>query len=254
MSHLRKAATAGAVVLGLIGGLPAAAQTADPPDIDPRAAEIVDAAGAFLAEQDTVSLRWFVAYDDILDGREKLTRLRSGYSLLDREGGYFAYVEEGLNTRELYFNGTTLAIYDVEEDAYVQAHIAGGYDTLVDRAAQEYGLEIPIWSVLSTRYRDQYLRGAESATYLGLTRIGGQEAHHIALSNYDEDWQVWVATDEAAPHLLMLVGTNPYVQGWPQYRVYFSDWDFAPEIGEDTFTFAPGPDSERMTLPKPSAE
>ncbi|MDP2493936.1 DUF2092 domain-containing protein [Shimia thalassica] len=225
-------------------------QTEEAPKIDPIAAETIERAGALLAQAENISVRWFVAYDEILDGREKLTHMRSGFSLLSREDGYYAHVVDGLDTREMYFDGTTLAIHDVEKDAYVQAYIPGDYEELIDRADQEYGLEIPIWSVLSKRYQGQYLEDAETAAYIGLTRVGAQLAHHVALSNYDEDWQVWISADDDNPELLMLVGTDPYTQGWPQYRVYFSDWDMNPEIEEGAFSFQPGENSERMVWPK----
>ena len=83
-----------------------------------------------------------------------------------------------------------------------------------------------------------------------MTRVAGRDAHHLALASYDGDWQVWVAADEARPEILMIVGTNPYEQGWPQYRVYFSDWNFAPEIAEGAFTFTPDEDARRMAWPK----
>lgn len=234
-------------------GMVLAEEESPPPPIDPMAAEIIGNAADFLASQDKLSVKWFVSFDTVLHGREIITQSRSGFSLLDRDDGFYGYLERGLDTREYFFDGVTFTVYDVENDAYAQAAFSGEFESLVDRVKQEYNVDLPIWSVLSMRYRGHYLDEAESAAYLGLTRVGGETVHHIALSNYDEDWQVWIADDPEAPHLVMVVGTDPYTQGWPQYRAYFTDWQFDPEIAEGSFTFIPGENSERMSWPKVAA-
>lgn len=249
--HFLKVALAGCLFV-ISGALNA--QTDDVPDVDPTAVEIIAQASAFLASHPELSVQWFVSHDTVVDGREKLTETRSGYNLLSRENGLYAYLERGMATREFFFDGATFTVFDVENNAYAQVNFAGGFEELVDRVRSEYNLQLPIWSVLSTRYEGQFLEAAEQAAYLGLTRVGGEVAHHIALSNYDEDWQVWIADDPESPRLLMLVGTNPYEQGWPQYRAYFTNWDFAPEMEEGVFKFIPNEDSERMSWPKVPAE
>ncbi|WP_299350537.1 DUF2092 domain-containing protein [uncultured Shimia sp.] len=241
-----------ALIVGTMSfaGMSAAQSDAPPPAMDPQAVEILTSAAKYLSEQNTLSVKWFVSNDTVLEGREKLTQIRSGYSLLDREGGYYGYLERGLAAREFYFDGASLSVNDVENDAYAQIAFAGDFEGLVDRAKEEYNLDLPIWSVLSMQYGEGYLDAAEKAAYVGLTRIGGEVAHHIALSNYDEDWQVWIADDPESPRLIMLVGTDPYTQGWPQYRAYFTDWNFSPEIAEGAFTYVPGEDSEQMIWPR----
>ncbi len=220
------------------------------PAIDPRVLEVLESATTFLSEQDVLSVDWFVSYDEVIDGREKITRTRSGSNLLDRSQGFYAYAENGTDSREYFFDGVSFQIFDVEENAYVLAPFNGDFEVLVDRAKAEYDVVLPIWSILTRQSRNELLSNAESAAYMGLTRVVGREAHHLALSNYDKDWQVWISSDAERPELLMLVGTDPYTQGWPQYRVFFSNWNFDPEIEEGAFTFVPDEDAERMSWPK----
>lgn len=246
MSYLRNALAGGLMCIASA----ALAQEDEVPAFDPAVAEILGGAAEYLASQNDLSVRWFVSYDTVVEGREVLTSTRSGYNLLSRDTGFYAYTEQGMDTREFYYDGGRFTVVDVESDAYAQANFSGGFELLVERARSEYGLELPIWSVLSTGYQGEYMGKADSAAYVGLTRVGGEEAHHLALSSYEEDWQVWISTDPDSPRLLMLVGTDPYSQGWPQFRAYFTDWDFAPEIAEGSFTFVPSETSERMVWPK----
>ena len=227
----------------------AATETPTPP-IDAEAVEILAGATDFHASQALLSVNWFVSYDKVIDGREKITGVRSGFSLLDRDAGFYSFAENGMDTREYYFDGASFQIVAVEENAYAMTPFNGNFEGLVVRAREEYDVVLPIWTVLSRTSRGELLDTADHVAYLSLTRVAGREAHHLALSNYDGDWQVWIAVDDARPELLMMVGTDPYQQGWPQYRAYFSDWNFAPEIPEGAFTYIPDDTVDRMAWPK----
>ncbi|MGR3616678.1 MAG: DUF2092 domain-containing protein [Paracoccaceae bacterium] len=220
------------------------------PDIDAEALEIVAAASDYLTSQKTIGVSWFVSYDDVIDGREKITHMRSGFNLLDRDRGFVAETEDGMDTRSFFYDGASFTVYNVEADAYSQVPFFGDYERLVDRIRDEYGLALPIWSILSRDNKEEFVKSAEHVAYMGRTRLAGEIVHHIALSNYDSDWQIWITDDAEAPLIRMIVGTDPYVQGWPQFRAYFNSWDMSPEIGEDAFTFAPGEDTEIMVWPR----
>ena len=218
---------------------------------DPQAIEILTSVSEYLSGQDTLSMDWFVSFDVIVDGREKITYMRSGANLLQREVGFYGYSEFGDETREYFFDGSRFQIFDVEENAYVSAEINGDFDNLADRLSETYDIRLPIWQVLSSSPRGELLDRATSAAYVGTTRLAGREAHHLAFSNYDSDWQIWISTDADRPELMMIVGTDPYTQGWPQYRAYFTNWDFDPEIQEGVFTYVPDEHADLMAWPKP---
>ena len=125
--------------LGAVLALPAGAQDAEPvPDIDPRALEIVEAAADYLVAQPVLQVSWFVSYDDVVDGREKITHVRSGVNLLDRDRGFVAETLDGMETHSFFFDGTAFTVYDVEEDAYAQIPFFGNYERLIDRVREEY--------------------------------------------------------------------------------------------------------------------
>lgn len=244
-----------AAFAGIGGASFGAAETENPQPpavtLDPQAIEILTSASEYLSGQDTLSMDWFVSFDVVVDGREKITYMRSGANLLQRGVGFYGYSEFGDETREFFFDGTQFQIFDVEENAYVMTEFTGGFDALADRVGETYGIRLPIWQVMSTSPRAELLDRAESAAYLGTTRLAGREAHHLAFSDYDTDWQIWISTEPEQPELMMIVGTDPYTQGWPQYRAYFTNWNFDPEIPEDVFTYVPDADADLMAWPKP---
>ncbi|MEM7668387.1 MAG: DUF2092 domain-containing protein [Pseudomonadota bacterium] len=216
----------------------AVAEDDDPP-IDPKAAEIVKTAFDFLAGQPAVQVNWFITYDRIFEGRERVTFVRSGANTLARGKGFRSYAEHENQVREYVYDGQTFTVAVPERDFYARAPAAGDFDTLVDDLKERFDLVLPLWSIMSASSSGDFFADVERASYLGTTLINGRSAHHIAFSEYSEDFQVWIAADEERPVPLMIVGTDPYEQGWPGYHAYLYDWNFAPELGDDFFAFAP---------------
>ncbi|MBY8974574.1 DUF2092 domain-containing protein [Rhodobacteraceae bacterium NNCM2] len=228
-----------AASLLLLTPIAANAQGEEPPAIDPKAVEIAGAAFKFVAEQPHLSVSWFVTYDRVFEGREKLTFVRTGTNTLVRGKGFRSYAEHLNKVREYIYDGETFTVSAPLDGFYAQAEVTGSFDELVDGLSEKYDLVLPIWQLLSAESGELFFEEVERATYMGTTLINGRAAHHLAFSEYDEDFQLWIAADEERPLPLMIVGTNPYTQGWPQYHAYMYDWNLEPEIADDTFAFTP---------------
>ena len=222
----------------------------DPDPIDPVAVEILTDASDYLAAQDAMSFSWFVSWDVVVDGREKITYMRSGANLLSRGVGFYSFAEDDDRLRLYYFDGAAFTVVAAEDQAFAQVPFAGTFDDLAGRVRAEYDIALPVWEVMSSDPGAALLEATEAAAYLGVARVGGEPAHHLAFAQYDQDWQIWISTDQDAPIVLAIVGTDPYAQGWPQYRVYFTDWDFQPDVAADAFRFEPDDDMIRMSWPK----
>ena len=217
--------------------------------IDPLSAEIVTRAAEFLVAQPRFSFNWFVSYDEVPDGRQKITYVRSGNTVMSRDGGFVARSERDGTLRDFYYDGSNFTVASPNEHFYSTIPFAGGFDALVD-AVQEYtGTILPLWSIMSPTLAEGLLDNVETGTYLGVTLIAGQEVHHLAFTEAEEDWQVWISTDDDSPLPIMIVGTEKNELAWPQYRVFMSDWNLAPEIDPQQFRFSPGEDDIRVSLP-----
>ncbi|KPA21006.1 hypothetical protein shim_29220 [Shimia sp. SK013] len=222
--------------------------------LDPRAIDIVESVATVLTAHETLAVNWLVSYDQVIDGREKMTLFRSGRTMMVRPDKYYAYVEQEEGLREFFFDGYGLTVHLPELNAYTHMPYFGTFDELTKAVRDEHSESLPVWKVFVPDFADQFLGDITAAAYLGIKRVAGIEVHHVAMSSYQEDLQMWITTDPVNPVLKMIVGTNPYEQGWPQYRAYFSDWDFAPEIAEDSFTFYPDDEDDRLVWPKRNSD
>ncbi|MEO1470094.1 MAG: DUF2092 domain-containing protein [Pseudomonadota bacterium] len=222
---------------------------------DPDPAALARASAAHVASLPAFAFSWFISYDEVIDGREKLTFLRSGRNVMRRGEGFASYAESGNRRRDYFHDGSVFTISAPEEGFYASVPFEGTFEALVDAARERSGSVLPLWALMSADLPDRFAPddGGTAAAYVGETRIAGTPVHHLSFASDDEDWQLWVATDDAAPLPLMLVGTRLNELGWPQYRVYLTDWDTEPETGADSFTFVPGEDDRPVAMPSLAA-
>lgn len=235
------------MLVALVAAPAVRADDSDPPDVDP--VELIAASAEFLASQPAFAFDWVMSFDEIVDGREKITFVRSGQTTMSRSGGFRVTTDRGDSYRDYYFDGQTFTISGPDEGFYASAPFDGGFDELVEAARARTGSILPLWTIMSETLPARLTADIEGAAHLGLTRIGGVASHHIAVTGYDEDWQVWISDDPGQPVPTMLVGTDTAVQGWPQYRVFFFNWDLAPEIVDGGFTFVADPEATPVAMP-----
>lgn len=228
----------------------AEASPAQPPArLDEAALALVRASADFLASQPAMSFDWLVSYDQVIDGREKLTFTRSGTNILVRELGFVSRTDRGDAFRDYYYDGAVFTVAAPDQNFYASADFAGGFEALVGEVSDKLATPIPLWSLMTASLPGEILKGIDGAAYLGITRVGGRETHHLAFSDYEEDWQVWISTEPGRPLPLMIVRTDPYQQGWPQYRAYLMNWNLAPAHAAGDFTYVPPDGSIRVSFP-----
>ena len=213
------------------------------------AMEIAEEAARFLAGQPALAFDWFYTFDEVIDGREKTTYIQSGSSRIVRGTGLVSRMEHGDKVREYRYDGETFTVSAPYENFYASAPYTGSYDDLLAIARERSDNAMIVWSIMSPTLGDDPLADVEAAAYLGTTLIDGEEAHHLAFSEYDEDWQIWISTDPDRPVPLMYISTNPYTQGWPQRRADFRNWSFETEAEPGDFRYTPDEDDIRITMP-----
>lgn len=227
--------------------LPGAAAAQDEP-LDPQAMEIMQASAEFLAAQKDLSFNWFFTFDDVVDGREKITSVRSGETAMRRGEGFVSLSERGDGLRDYYYDGKTFTVAVPDQNYYASGPFDGGYEALAEAVKAHGGVIVPLWGMLSAKLPEEILDGVEKAAYVGEVLVAGRVAHHLAFSEYDLDWQIWISAEDGAPLPMMIVATRPYVQGWPQYTLFMNDWNLSPDIAEGAFTFVPDEDDALISF------
>jgi hypothetical protein len=228
---------------------------AEEPARGPDPIEITLAAAEFIAGLESVSFRWFLSHDEIVDGREKLTYFQSGTSTMARGIGFVVRTERDDTYRDYYSNGETFTIASPHENFYASTPFKGSFEALVESVRQVNDAVMPTWSTMSRDLPDRLVEGAGDAAYFGVNLIDGQLAHQVAFAVSDENWQVWISTDPEVPVPIMIIITDRGMQGWPQSRIHFADGTFPVDPDLSQFTFASDADADAddvlLQIPKP---
>ncbi len=88
-------------------------------------------------------------------------------------------------------------------------------------------------------------RLVKSGYYVGEATIAGVLCDNLALRNEDEDVQLWIAKGNK-PVPRRIVVTYKKVEGQPQFRAQFVEWDFSPDLPDAIFSFSPPAHAERI--------
>ena len=209
------------------------------------------ASAEFVAGLESFSFRWFLSYDEIVGGREKLTYVQSGINEMIRGVGFSAHTERDDTYRDYYFDGEAFTVVSPNENFYAMTPFEGSFEELAEAVRERTDAVLPMWSIMSRELPERFTEGAEGVDYLGLTLISGQPAHHVAFAGDDgEDWQIWISADPGRPVPVMVVITDTTVQGWPQSRVLITDWRLSVAADPGRFSFIPDADDVRLAVPE----
>ena len=212
--------------------------------IDPKADKVVRAMSAFLAQRSSFSFETEVLYESVWGGEdgdwdlpaEKTTHVRTGKAVVRRPDRFVVKIDEDGHRMEYYYDGKTFVISDSSANAYVKKPAPSTIDQTIALLRDTYQSDPPLSDLMESDLYKVHMDGVEAASYLGKTRLRGQDVHHIAFASRGMDWQVWImAGDQPVPVLLQILQRDEMF--WPSYQAWFTKWQFGQEAPDDMFAF-----------------
>lgn len=224
-------------------GEPAAAA---PAAIDPEAVEAVRQAGAFLAKAERVSFRADMEWDAAQPDGEKIEFGSTRRTVLRRPNHLRVEWERRDGNRgELVFDGSTLTVFDADENVYASAPRTGDVDAMLEHALDALDQPIPLAYLIRSDLASFAVGDLESAQFVGESKLGDMVCDHIALRNEDTDFQVWIAQGKL-PVFRRIVVNYRSAEDQPQFRADLTDWSFKPDTGDAVFAFEPPTGAEKI--------
>lgn len=200
----------------------------------------------FLAAQKNLSFQTDVAYDviqpngqmlefggtrDVLMRRPDRLRIES----VDRDGG----------VKQLFFDGTSLLVDMPNEDVYTRVEKPGTLYAAMDYLVEELGAPAPLEDFISENFAADADEEIVSGFYVQHVMLDAGTCEHLAFRTKTVDFQLWVREGEE-PVPCRVVITYKNAPGHPQFVADFHDWNFAPEVDDDLFTFTPPESAEQI--------
>ncbi|CAG4894875.1 DUF2092 domain-containing protein [Paraburkholderia saeva] len=150
------------------------------------------------------------------------------------------------STRELFYNGKTVTLYQPAQKYYSSVEYTGTIASLIESLRAKYGLELPLADLFLWGTDAAPLDKIESAMNAGQDFIGNDLCDHYAFRQGDIDWQIWIsAGDKPLPRKIVI--TNRSDDARPQ-SVSLLQWDLKPAMPDSVFTFAPPKGSTKIEI------
>lgn len=218
---------------------PASAQT-----IDPAADALLRDLGTYIDEADSFTVDVQIEVDELSPQGQKI-QYSSRVDLAVRGNDrVYAYEVGDLRDRTLWFNGDTFTVLDRDLNHYV---VVDTPNTLAEAIPflDDAGASFVLSDFVTGSFYAGVTSNIETGDYLGLHQVGDRQCHHLAFTQSNIDWQIWIADGyEIVPCKLLITYKN--LPQSPQYTAYFGEWAFEPRLPDRLFTFVPTDDVSQV--------
>jgi hypothetical protein len=149
----------------------------------------------------------------------------------------------------IILDGDTISVYSIIGDAHVYDTTPqpGDIDASFVFLAEQLGTPDQLNHFFSIDLTESMKRLVKSGYYVGEATIAGILCDNLALRNDDDDVQLWVAKgDKPVPRRIVVTYKN--LEGQPQFRAEFEEWNFSPNFSETIFSYSPPAHADRINF------
>ncbi|WP_411728034.1 DUF2092 domain-containing protein [Methyloglobulus sp.] len=218
----------------------------EPFPMEPKAMDALRKMGGFLRTLKTFEVRFKVSKDEVLDSGQKV--MVDGISELTVQAPsrlhFSTKIDEAHRDLQFFYDGKAFTIYGNTNKFYASVAAPATTHELLDVAEERYDIDLPFRDLFSWGTDKADITAIQSAIYIGPTKINDVPCDHYAFRNVDVDWQIWIEQGKT-PLPRKLVITTKEEEGHPQY-VSVMDWNLAPKINKQLFTFVPPKDAHKI--------
>lgn len=248
-----------ALVVILILGLPAWGWTADPVAAPPGAsapppepAKILRGMTDYLKSLNQFSFRAEVTDDQVYGAGNKLQYSLDMELFVRRPDKLRINGHGDLENQDLFYDGKTLTIYQQDKNLYATAPMPATIEEALAQAYKKFDLQVSLADLFCGNDTYEFMMDdVTSSLYVGLNRVRGVACHHLAFTQDDFNWQIWIdAGDKPLPRKLLV--NQKLLSGSPQWTAILTDWNFSPELADSMFTFVGPAEARQINFLPPS--
>jgi hypothetical protein len=229
-----------AMLLALAGLGGCAEQTRPRVSIEPQADVALRRMSTTLGSARSFSVQSETTMDEPLATGQMAQFHRRANVIVHRPDRIFIRAERAEDTWTLWYRGTHLTLFDAADNVYASVRVPSRIDDMLDAAAKEHGLTLPLADLLFSDPYKVLTAGALTGKYIGQPEVDGVRMDHLLFTHDALDWQVWIDTGaQAVPRRIVI--DYKRLPGRPQCAAVLSEWNLS----------APAEDSQfKPTVPK----
>jgi hypothetical protein len=211
--------------------------------IDPTADRVLRRMCDYLRAQRQFSFVVSEQFDVVRESGQKIQYGNYRQVTVRRPNKIYSDIRGDTLNRRVWYDGKTLTMLDKERNLYARVAVRPTIDATLDHLSQQYGVQLPLADLLFSDPYKVLTEKVSSGAYFGLHTVEQRKAHHLAFTQENLDWQVWVAAG-ARPLPLKVVIAYKQQTGQPGYQATLRDWRLGDSVSDATF---------RSRLPKNAA-
>ena len=233
---------AGSTALGTRAA-PAQSQT----NIAPQAERILSAACQYLAETPYFSLTAEIWREHVTASGQKLQFSRTVNMEVKRPNRLHMEIASPHSQRGFWYDGKSLTILDRQPGLFSMAAMPGTLDAMIDKAHDDLGIDLPLVDLaVSDPYKNSTAK-VLTGTYYGLSPVLGLDCHHLAFTQENVDWQIWIQ-DGPQPLIRKFVINHKNEEGAPEFTALITLWSLSERIADSDFVFEPPRGATRVEM------
>jgi hypothetical protein len=226
---------------------------AQPAGIDPQAEKLLRRMSDYLAGRQQFTVRTENTIEVVLTSGQKLQFASPASASVWRPNKLRADRKGDILNQEFFYDGKTVTLYNPKENLYATTAAPPTLDEMLDFAREKLDVIAPGAEILYGNAADRMLKETSSGFVVGPSVVGGVKSTHLAFRGAEVDWQIWIEDgDKPLPRKFIL--TSKKVKGEPQFTVLIRNWDVAPKLTDQMFTFVPPKGAKKIEFLQLTAE
>jgi len=217
------------------------------PAIDPQAEKILQALNAQKKKDIKASAEVVDTMDEVLKTGEKIQYSHVRKLKISEPKQFWIESTGDITNTTIWKDDKTFTLLDRNNNVYSQVAAPGTIDETMDMLVDKYGVTTPLADLLSDDMYSALMKNTKTCRYLGLHYADGIKCHHIAATQKNIDWQIWVDARDV-PQLRKIVITYKQRLGSPQYVAVLKSFKELEQVPEDTFVFKAPEGARKISL------
>ena len=251
-SFTRQMVSVVALAIIVLTGWPQLGQ-AQPTGIDPQAEKLLRRMSDYLAGRQQFTVKSESTLEVVLTSGQKLQYDSPATLSVSRPNKLHAHRKGDISNQEFFYDGKTLTLYNPRENLYATTAAPATLDETLDFAREKLDIVAPAAELLYKNAAEKMLKESTSGFVVGPSVVGGVKSTHLAFRGAEVDWQIWI-DDGGKPLPRKFILTSKKVTGEPQVTVLIRNWDVAPKLTNQEFSFTPPKGAKKIEFLRLSAE
>jgi len=219
----------------------------DEPKVDARADQWLHRMGDYLGHAKFFSVNAEIWQDVQLSSGQQVQAGRTIALQVRRPNRLHTEVHSTRRNHELIYDGDKITLFNRAQNFYGSVRANGSLDEAMDTASERFGIAMPLEDFLRSDPYHDFLHNVESGSDIGPTTVMGKPCEHLAFTQGNIDWQVWIESGARAVPKKFVI-TYKDEPGTPQFTAIFSKWDFTTSLPDYVFKFEPPPGASKIAV------